>query len=60
MAVSQVPERDCARRVSRRKLARSEDARTVLNRSTVRTLLRLVGDTAAVRWLQSVLLLDRE
>jgi hypothetical protein len=44
-----VPERDCARRVSRRKLARSEDARTVLNRSTVRTLLRLVCDTAAVR-----------
>jgi hypothetical protein len=43
------PERDCARRVSRRKLARSEDARTVLNRSTVRTLLRLVGDTPAVR-----------
>jgi hypothetical protein len=45
-----VPERDCARRVSRSKLARSGALGLFRTPLTGRTLLRLVCDTAAVRW----------
>ena len=52
-----VSERDCARRVSRSKLARSGALGLFQTPLTGRTLLRLVCDTAAVRW-RSLLLLS--
>jgi hypothetical protein len=56
--VPRVPERDCAGMASRSELARSWGARTIPNHSTGRTLLRLVCDPAAVRWLRLLLLFD--
>jgi hypothetical protein len=52
-----VPERDCARRVSRSEPARSEALGLFRTPFTGRTLLRLVCDTAAVRS-RSLLLLS--
>ena len=52
-----VSERDCARRVSRSELARSGALGLFRSPLIGRTLLRLVCDTATVRW-RSLLLLS--
>ena len=55
-----VSERDCAQRVSRRELARSGALGLFQTPLTGRTLLRLVCDTAAVRWRSLLLLFNCE